>query len=108
MVPWLLLYRVQGQGLYKAVGSPDRWVVSLREVLANLAYKLRRFVVHVRAWLLSRSYGHVEVGCGVVLLCRPWQHCWHGGVSPAILCDVVSAIVFVITSWFPRASYRSW
>ena len=37
-VPWLDLYRVQGQGVYKG-GSPDRRVVSLREGLANLACK---------------------------------------------------------------------
>ena len=43
-VPWLPLYRVRGQGLYKAGGSPDRRVVSLREVLANLGCKLHRLV----------------------------------------------------------------
>ena len=30
MVPWLPLYRVWGQGMYKE-GSPDRGVMSLRE-----------------------------------------------------------------------------
>ena len=43
-VPWLPLYRAWGQGVYKEEGSPDRRVVSLREVLANLACKLRRLV----------------------------------------------------------------
>ena len=42
------LNRVRGQGAYKAIVSPDRRVVSLREGLANLACKLRRLVVHVR------------------------------------------------------------
>ena len=30
-VPWLPLYRVQGQAIYKEIGSPDRGVMSLRE-----------------------------------------------------------------------------
>jgi hypothetical protein len=30
-MPWLLLYRVWGQGMYKEEGSPDRDVMSLRE-----------------------------------------------------------------------------
>ena len=108
MVPWLPLYRVRGQGVYKEGGSPDRRVVSLREVLANLACKLHRLVVHFQMWLSSRSYGHVVVWCDVVLLCRPWWHCRHGGGLPAVLCDVVSVVVFVIVSWFPGAPYRSW
>jgi hypothetical protein len=52
-VSWLPLYRVWGQGAYKGGGSLDRRVVSLREVLANLACKLRHLVVHVYAWLSS-------------------------------------------------------
>ena len=31
MTPWLSLYRVRGQGMYKEVGSPNHEVVSLRE-----------------------------------------------------------------------------
>jgi hypothetical protein len=46
-LPWLPLYRVWGQGVYKEEGSPDLRVVSLREGLAKLACKLRRLVVHV-------------------------------------------------------------
>ena len=66
MVPWLPLYRVQGQGLYKAVGSSDRRVMSLREVLANLACKLRHLVEHLWAWLSSWPYVHVIAGCDMV------------------------------------------
>jgi hypothetical protein len=65
-VPWLPLYRVWGQGAYKAGGSPDRRVMSLGEVLANLACKLRHLVEYVRAWLSSLPCGHVAAGCGVV------------------------------------------
>ena len=50
-VPWLPLYRVWGQSIYKEEGSPYRRVVSLREVLVNLACKLRRLLVLVWAWL---------------------------------------------------------
>jgi hypothetical protein len=82
-------------------------VVSLRESLANLACKLCRLVVHVWMWLSSRSYGHVAAWCDVVLLCRPWWHYRHGGGSLAVLCNVVSAMVFVIASWFSSVSYRS-
>jgi hypothetical protein len=46
-VPWLPLYRERGQGAYKAIGSPDQGVMSLREGLANLACKLRCFVEYV-------------------------------------------------------------
>jgi hypothetical protein len=97
-VPLLPLYRVQGQDAYKAIGSPDRGITSLREGLANLACKLRRLVELVRAWLSSWSCSHVEVWCGVVLQCWSWRHCRHNGGSPAILCDVVSTAVFVIVS----------
>jgi hypothetical protein len=39
-VPWLPLYRVRGQAMYKELGSPDWAVVSLREgKLAILACK---------------------------------------------------------------------
>jgi hypothetical protein len=41
---WVPLYRVRGQGIYKGKGSPDRRVMSLREVLANLACKLRHLM----------------------------------------------------------------
>jgi len=37
----------------------------------------------------------------------PWQHCRHAGGSLVVLYDMVSAMVFVIVSWFPRASYKS-
>jgi hypothetical protein len=30
-MPWLSLYRVWGQSMYKEVGSPDRGVVRMRE-----------------------------------------------------------------------------
>jgi hypothetical protein len=107
-VSWLPLYRVRGQGVYKEEDYLDRRVVSLREVLANLACKLHRLVEHVRAWLSSWSCGHIAAWCDMVLLCPPWWYYRHGGGSPAVLCDVVLAVVFVITSWFPRVSYRSW
>ena len=71
-VPWLPLYRVQGQGMYKEEGSPNQGVVSLREGLANLTCKLRRLVEHVWTWLSSWSCSHIVVLCDVVLLCRPW------------------------------------
>ena len=58
-VPWLSLYRVWGQGTYKAGGSPNRRVESLRKGLANLACKLRRLLALVRSWLLSWSSGLV-------------------------------------------------
>jgi hypothetical protein len=38
---------------------PDRRVEILREVLTNLACKLRRLLMLTRAWLLSWSCGHV-------------------------------------------------
>jgi hypothetical protein len=62
-VLWLPLYRVWGQGVYKEEGSPDRRVMSLREVLANLACKLRCPMEHVWAWLSSLSCGHVMAWC---------------------------------------------
>ena len=104
-VPWLPLYRVRGQDAYKAGGSPDRRVESLREVLANLACKLRHLLVHVRSWLSSWSSGRVATGYGVVLLCRPWRHCSLDGGSSAVLCNAVSVVAFIIVSWFPGASY---
>jgi hypothetical protein len=99
-VPWLPLYRVRGQGVYKEEASPDRRVVSLREVLANLASKLRCLVEHIWAWLSSWSGGHVVALCDVMLLCRSWRHYRHGGGSPAVLCDVILAVVFVIAFGF--------
>ena len=72
-VPWLPLYRVWGQGMYKEEGSPDQGVMTLREGLANIACKLRRLVVHIWAWLSSWYCGHVVTWCDVVLLCRPWS-----------------------------------
>ena len=68
-VPWLPLYRVWGQGLIQRGGSPDQRVVSLREVLTNLACKLRRLLVSVRAWSSSWSCGHVAAERDEVLLC---------------------------------------
>jgi hypothetical protein len=106
--PWLPLYRVRGQGAYKDKGSPDRRVVSLREVLANLSCKLRCLVENVWAWFSSWSCGHVKAWCVMVLLCWLWQHYRHAGGLPAVLCDVVSTVVFVIFSWLSRASYGSW
>jgi hypothetical protein len=67
--PWLPLYRVQGQGLLQREGSPNRGVESPREVLTNLACKLRRLLVFVGAWLSSWSCGHIAAGADVVLLC---------------------------------------
>ena len=66
--PRLPLYRVRGQGVYKEGGSPDRRVVSLREVLTNLACKLRCLVEYVWTWLSSWSCGLVVAWCDVVLL----------------------------------------
>ena len=69
-VPWLPLYRVWGQSVYKQEGSPDWRVVSLREVLANLACKLRRLVEHVweslivgpgaPSFLIRASHGPID------------------------------------------------
>ena len=73
-----------------------------------MACKLCHLVVHVLVWLSAWSYGHVVAWCGMVLLFHPWWHYRHDGGSPAVLCDVVSVVVFVIISWFPRAPYRSW
>ena len=69
LVPWLPLYRVQGQGLIQRGGFPDRRVVSLRGVLTNLACKLHHLLVSVRAWQLSWSCGHVAAERDMVLLC---------------------------------------
>jgi hypothetical protein len=63
-----------------------------------LACKLHHLVVHAWPWLSSWSCAHVIVRCGVVLLCRSWWHCRHGGGSLAVLCDVVSVVAFVIAS----------
>jgi uncharacterized membrane protein YeaQ/YmgE (transglycosylase-associated protein family) len=104
----LPLYRVWGQGTYKLGGSLDRREVNLREGLANLAWKLCHLVEHDQGWLSSLFCGHVVAWCGVVLLRRSWWHCRHGGGAPAILCNMVSSVVFVIISWFPDASYKSW
>jgi hypothetical protein len=97
-VPWMPLYRVRGQGTYKEGGSPDQRVVSLREVLANLACKLCHLVEHIWAWLSSWSCGHVAAWCDMVLLCRSWRHYRCDGGSPAILCNMVLAVVFIIAS----------
>jgi hypothetical protein len=78
-MPWLSLYRVWGQGAYIGGDSLDRRVVSQRDVLTNLAYKLRRLEVHVRTWLSSWSCGHVAAWC---LLCWSWWHCRHGDDAP--------------------------
>ena len=86
-VPWLPLYR----------GSPDRRVVSLRKVLANLA-KLCHLVEHVRAWLSSWSSGHITARCDMALLCWPWWHYILDGGSSVVLCIIVSAVAFVIAS----------
>ena len=64
----VLIYR-SGLGLVQRGGSPDQRVESLREVLANLACKLRRLLVLVRSWLSSWSSGHITAGCDVMLLC---------------------------------------
>jgi hypothetical protein len=65
------LYRVWGQSLIQRGGSPDRRVKSLREVLANLACKIRRLLMLAQAWLSSWSCGYIVVGFDVVLLCYP-------------------------------------
>ena len=65
------LIESSGPGLVQRGGSPDRGVKSLREGLANLACKLHHLVVHIRAWLSSRSYGHAMAQCDMVLLCQP-------------------------------------
>ena len=89
--------------MYREGGSPNQRVMSLREVLANLASKLRHLVEHVWVWLSSWSCGHIVAWCYMVPLCRPWQHCRHDGGSPAILHDMVSTMAFVIASWSPRS-----
>jgi hypothetical protein len=65
----MLLYRVRGQGLLQRGGSPDRGVESPREVLTNLACKLRRLLAFIEAWLSSWHCGPVTTGADVVLLC---------------------------------------
>jgi hypothetical protein len=97
-VPCLPLYRVRGQGVYKAIGSPDRGVESLREGLPNLACKLRHLVGHVQAWLLSWSCGHVAAWCyyagrggtvGMMVVrqpsCATWSPPWSSSSSPGFL-----------------------
>jgi hypothetical protein len=39
--------------------------------------------------------------CGMMLQCRSWRHCWHGGGSPVVLRDVVSP-------WPSSSSLSSW
>ena len=51
--PWPPLYRVRGQGSLQREGSPDRRVERLKEVLANLACKLRHLLMLAMAWLSS-------------------------------------------------------
>jgi hypothetical protein len=70
--------------------------VSLREGLANLACKLRRLEVHVRAWCHHGLVATSQYGVA-------WCHCTDRGgtvgmlvVPPAILCDMVYAVVFII------------
>jgi hypothetical protein len=72
MVPWLPLYRIRGQGIYKAVGSPDRRIMSLREGLANLACKLCCLEVHVRAWCRHALVATLRM-------------VWHGATMPAMV-----------------------
>ena len=67
--PWPPLYRVRGQSLLQREGSPDRRAESLREVLANLACKLRHLLTLARARMSSWSCSHVATGSDVVLLC---------------------------------------
>jgi hypothetical protein len=86
-------------------GSPDRGVESPRKVLANLACKLRRLLVFIRAWLSLWSCGHIVAGANVVQLCYPWQHCSHGNGSSAVLCNVASIVVFAVVSRFLGTSY---
>jgi hypothetical protein len=50
------------------------------------------------------SCAHIVVWCGVVLLCWSWWHCRHDGGSPAVPCDVVSIVAFIIASYSPRAA----
>ena len=108
--PWLPLYRVWGQGLIQRGCSPDRRVVSLREVLADLACKLRRLLMLVRMWLSSWSCGHVVAGSDMVLLCWPWLHYSHSDSSSVVLCNMASFMVFVVVSrlrplsWIPSRS----
>ena len=98
-----------GPGLVTKRRFPHRRVESLREVLANLAYKLRRLLMLARAWLSSWSYGHVVAGSDVVLLCWSWQHYSHGDSSSAVLCNVASIMVFAVVSRFPGALFAwSW
>ena len=100
-----VLIKSLGPGLIQRGGSPDRRVVGLREVLANLACKLRCLLVHVRSWLSSWPSGCVATGCDVVLLCQSWWHYSLDGGSLAVLCNTVSVMVFIIVSWFLGASY---
>jgi hypothetical protein len=56
--------------VYREGGSPDRRAMILREVLANLACKLHRLVVHNWAWLSSCSCGHGST-IGTMVVCQP-------------------------------------
>jgi hypothetical protein len=106
---WLPLYRVWGQVSYKEGGSPDRGVMSLREGgLANLACKQRCLMVQVWSWLSSWSCVHVAAWRDVVLQCHSWRHCWHVGVLPAVLRDVVFVVPHVIISWSSRGVVQEW
>jgi hypothetical protein len=66
--------------------------MSLREgKLVNLACMEGHLVLasaHVRVWLSSWSCADVVACHGMMLHCRSWGHCWHGGGSPIVLCDV--------------------
>ena len=110
-VPWLPLYRIQGQDMYKELGSPDRAVVSLREgKLAILSCKDDRLVLasmYVRTWLSSWSCAHIAAWGGMVLQCWLWWHYWHVGGSLAVLCDVVSPCPLSLSPGLLGASYRS-
>ena len=73
MVPWLPLYRVWGQGMYKEEGSPDRGVVSLREGPSYLGLQV------------TSSCG-ARLGVVVVMvLCPRHGKVWRGSTMLAVV-----------------------
>jgi hypothetical protein len=108
-VPWLPLYRVQSQVMYKELGSPDRAVVSLREGnklsclqgrSSCLYVNTRQNMVVIMVFCAHHSMGRrgVTVPAVSALLARWWF------VSRPMRRDL--AMAFVIISWSPEGIVR--